>query len=77
MAMHAVMASMPTVINGVRFIAGWFIVKAGDALRIAERARVTPPPPQNRRNKFDLTNLKVRAARILISCFTKPPPRSR
>ena len=43
MAMHAVMASMPTVINGVRFIAGWFIVKAGDALRIAERARVTPP----------------------------------
>ena len=45
--MPAVMASMPAAISGVRFIAGWFIVKAGDALRIAERARVTPPPPAN------------------------------
>ena len=52
MAMHAVMASMPAVISEVRFIAGWFIVKAGDALRIAERARVTPPP-----RKFGLANL--------------------
>ena len=74
--MPAVMASMPAAISGVRFIAGWFIVKAGDALRIAERARVTPPP-QIRLGKFAPTNLKVRAARILISGFTKPPPRSR
>ena len=52
MATTAVMASMPAMISGVRFIAGWFIVKAGDALRIAERARVTPPP-----RKFGPTNL--------------------
>ena len=35
MAMHAVMASMPAVMSGVRFIVGWFIVgKWGDVRRV-------------------------------------------